>query len=62
MATEVAADSLGEEWKVRSVEGCVRAVFGEFKLQNFSVCSCHTRVFIWCMFGRYAESFSSYIY
>jgi len=31
MATEVAADALGEEWKVRSVEGCVRDVFEELK-------------------------------
>lgn len=35
MATEVLADSLGEEWKVSSAEECVRVVFGELKVQNF---------------------------
>lgn len=36
MATEVLADSLGEEWKVSSAEGCIRVVFEELQIQNFS--------------------------
>lgn len=55
MATEVLADSLGEEWKVSSAEGCVRVVFGELKMQNFYS---HALVLLWCAFGSQVESFS----